>query len=174
MVKNQAWEAYIFPGGSDGRESAYNAEDLSSIPGWGRSPGEGNGNTLQYSCQDRGAWQATVHEAVNSQTWLSGLHFTAFHFLGTGSLTWHIKKYSDYCGQEVTFIPESQHDDCFIFCNQLPTLEINDIGCSFNKCFQYLVCSVCSVGARDFVALKIASGSCCHKLTFQWREIHSK
>ena len=37
-----------FPGGSDGKASAYNAGDLGSIPGWGRSPGEGNGNPLQY------------------------------------------------------------------------------------------------------------------------------
>ena len=50
------------PGGSDGRVSSYNAGDLGSIPGSGRSPGEGNGNPLQYSClgnsMDRGAWQA--------------------------------------------------------------------------------------------------------------------
>ena len=39
-----------FPGGSDGKESACNAEDPDSIPGLGRSPGEGNGNPLQYSC----------------------------------------------------------------------------------------------------------------------------
>ena len=39
-----------FPGGSDGKASAYNAGDLGSIPGSGRSPGEGNGNPLQYSC----------------------------------------------------------------------------------------------------------------------------
>ena len=39
-----------FPGGSDGKESAYNAGYLDSIPGLGRSPGEGNGNPLQYSC----------------------------------------------------------------------------------------------------------------------------
>ena len=39
-----------FPGGSDGKASAYNAEDLGSIPGSGRSPREGNGNPLQYSC----------------------------------------------------------------------------------------------------------------------------
>ena len=49
-----------FPGGSDGKASAYNARDLSSVPGLGRSPGEGNGNSLQYSClenpMDRGAW----------------------------------------------------------------------------------------------------------------------
>ena len=47
-----------FPGGSDGKASAYNAGDLGSIPGLGRSPGEGNGNPLQYSClknpMDRG------------------------------------------------------------------------------------------------------------------------
>ena len=39
-----------FPGGSDSKESACNAGDLGSIPGLGRSPGEGNGNPLQYSC----------------------------------------------------------------------------------------------------------------------------
>ena len=39
-----------FPGGSDGKESACNAEDPAVIPGWERSPEEGNGNTLQYSC----------------------------------------------------------------------------------------------------------------------------
>ena len=39
-----------FPGGSDGKASAYNAGDPSSIPGLGRSPGEGNDNPLQYSC----------------------------------------------------------------------------------------------------------------------------
>ena len=39
-----------FPGSSDGKASAYNAGDWSLIPGWGRSPGEGDGNPLQYSC----------------------------------------------------------------------------------------------------------------------------
>ena len=47
------------------QESAYNAGDTGSIPGFGRSSGEGNGNPLQYSClenpMDRGAWRATVH-----------------------------------------------------------------------------------------------------------------
>ena len=54
-----------FPDGSDGKESACNAEDLGLIPGSGRSPGEGNGNPLQYSClenpMDRGSLWATVH-----------------------------------------------------------------------------------------------------------------
>ena len=55
-----------FPHGSISREPACNVGDLGSIPGSGRSPGEGNGNPLQYSCLenaiDRGAWWATVHE----------------------------------------------------------------------------------------------------------------
>ena len=61
-----------FPGGSDGKESAHNAGDLSLIPGLGRSPGEGNGNPLQYSClenpKDRGVWRATAHGVAKSQT----------------------------------------------------------------------------------------------------------
>ena len=65
-----------FAGGSDGKESACNAGDPGSIPGSGRSPGEGNGYPLQYSCleipMDRGAWQTTVHGVEKSQTWLSG------------------------------------------------------------------------------------------------------
>ena len=60
---------------SDGKESACNAGDLGLIPGWGRSPGEGNGNLLQYSClenpMDRGAWRATVYGVAKSQAQLS-------------------------------------------------------------------------------------------------------
>ena len=55
-------------------ESACNAGDLSSIPGWGRSPGEENGNPLQYSCpensMDGGTRQATVHGIAKSGTQL--------------------------------------------------------------------------------------------------------
>ena len=55
--------------------SAGDAGDLGSIPGSGRSPGEGNGNPLQYSClknpMDRGAWGATVHGVAKSRTQLS-------------------------------------------------------------------------------------------------------
>ena len=64
-----------FLGGSDGKASAYNAGDLGSIPGLGRSPGEGNGNPLQYYClenpMDRGAWWATAHGVSKSRTRLS-------------------------------------------------------------------------------------------------------
>ena len=61
-----------FPGGSEDKASACNTGDQGSIPGLGRSPGEGNGNPLQYSCLenpvDRGAWRATVHGVTKSQT----------------------------------------------------------------------------------------------------------
>ena len=57
------------------KASAYNAGDPGSVPVLGRSPGEGNGNPLQYSClenpMDRGAWRATVHGVANSWTRLS-------------------------------------------------------------------------------------------------------
>ena len=63
------------PGGSDSKASAYNAGDPGSIPGLGRSLGEGNGNPFQYSCLenpiDGRARQATVHGVAESQTRLS-------------------------------------------------------------------------------------------------------
>ena len=66
---------WSFPGGSEGKASTCNAGDLNSIPGSGRSLGEGNGNPLQYSClenpMDRGGWQAIVHGVTKSQTGLS-------------------------------------------------------------------------------------------------------
>ena len=50
MVAQTSLVGQDFPGGPDGKVSAYNAGDPGSIPGLGRSPGEGNGNPLQYSC----------------------------------------------------------------------------------------------------------------------------
>ena len=59
-----------FPGGSDGKESAWNVGDPVLTPRLGRSPGEENGYPLQYSCLEnsmlRGAWQATVHGVAES------------------------------------------------------------------------------------------------------------
>ena len=61
-----------FPGGSEVKASACNVGDLGLIRGLGRSPGEGNGNPLQYSClenpMDGGAWWATVHRVAKSWT----------------------------------------------------------------------------------------------------------
>ena len=68
-----------FPGGSDGKASAYNVGDPGSIPGSGRSPGEGNGNSLQYSClenpMDGGAWWDIVNGVTKSRTRLSDFTF---------------------------------------------------------------------------------------------------
>ena len=68
-----------FPGGSKSKESACNAGDLGSIPGLGRSPGEGNDNPLQYSCLENpmegGAWSASVHGVTKSGTRLSDFTF---------------------------------------------------------------------------------------------------
>ena len=67
---------------SEGKVSACNAGDLGSIPGLERSPEEGNGNPLQYSClenpMDGGVWWATVHWVTKSRTQLSYFTFTFF------------------------------------------------------------------------------------------------
>ena len=68
-------ESLGFPDDSDGKETACSAGDPGSIPGSGRSPGEGNGNPLLYSCLEnpleRGAWLATVQVVAKSQIRLS-------------------------------------------------------------------------------------------------------
>ena len=58
----------VFPGGSNGKESACSAGDLGLIPGLERSPGEGNGYPVKYSCLsiDRGAWRTTAHGGIES------------------------------------------------------------------------------------------------------------
>ena len=68
-----------FPGGSVGKESACNAEDLGLSLGLGRSPGEGNGSTLQYSGLENSV-DCIVQGVVKSWTWLSKFRFH-FHFL---------------------------------------------------------------------------------------------
>ena len=77
-VCNEAWRSSPWMWiaqqyrGSDNKEFTCNAGDLGSIPGWGRFPGGGHGNPLQYSClenpMNRGAWQATVHGLAKSWT----------------------------------------------------------------------------------------------------------
>ena len=72
-----SYQSISFLGGSDGKESSYNAGDLGLIPGLGRSPGEGKGNPLQCTCLeypiDRGACLATVCGVTKSQIWLKWL-----------------------------------------------------------------------------------------------------
>ena len=76
------WDEFslTFPGGSVVKNLSANAGDVGSISGWGSSPGEGNGNSLQCSYLgnpiDRGAWQATAHEAVE---WDTAEHTHTYH-----------------------------------------------------------------------------------------------
>ena len=83
MASREAiWKGFL--GGSEGKEYTCSAGDLGLILVSGTSPGEANGNPLQYPCledsMDRGAWQATVHGVAKSQTRLSDFTFT-FHYL---------------------------------------------------------------------------------------------
>ena len=82
-MSGQVWRVSAGEYGSDGKASAYSAGDPGSIPGSGRSPGEGNSNQLQYSClenpMDGEAWLATVHGVTKSWTRLS--NFTFFQYL---------------------------------------------------------------------------------------------
>ena len=94
-----------FPGGSDGKAFAYNAGDPGSIPGSRRSPGEGNGNPLQYSClenpMDRGAWWATVQGVTKSRTWLSDFAFTLYNFYSFYlRKSWEEKRHAYPLGQK--------------------------------------------------------------------------
>ena len=87
----------IFPGGSDSKESAFSAGDQGLIPESGRSPGEGNGNPLQYYClensMDRGAWQTTDLGLQRvRQDWVTNT-FT-FNFFMYFSLNWSIPEFS--------------------------------------------------------------------------------
>ena len=89
-----------FSGSSAVKASASNVGDPGLIPGLGRSPGEGNGNPLQYSClknpMDGGAWWATVHGVAKSWTRLSDFTFTfqvgeelIFEYANTQKLSTH-------------------------------------------------------------------------------------
>ena len=73
LIKSNVYSLCGFRGGSVVKNPPANAgdvKDMGSIPGWGRSPGGGHGNSLQYSCLEnpmvRGAWQAIVHRVAKS------------------------------------------------------------------------------------------------------------
>ena len=115
---------YRFTGissGSDGKASDYNVGDLGSIPGLGRSSGEGNGNPLQYSClenpMDGGAWWATVPGVAKSQTRQSDF----IHSL-TYRLKNYNKKHHHHLSSYVPFCANS-----FTYCSIKTTFEIGPI-----------------------------------------------
>ena len=78
-----------FPGGSAGKEAPCNGGDLGSIPGSGRSPGEGNGYPLQYSGLEN-SMDCIVHGVTKSRTRLSDFHFISF---------WRIRRGMLWCGK---------------------------------------------------------------------------
>ena len=102
-----------FAGGSDGKESACNAGDLGSIPGLQGSPGEGNGNPLQYSrlenFMERGPRWAKVHAVANSQTRLTSSHF---YFLSCGGRSFH---WHGCCGHQGESARESVKPACYYY-----------------------------------------------------------
>ena len=91
------WLTQGFAGGSDSKESACNMGDLGLIPGLGRSPGECNGNPLQYSClenpMDGGVWWSTVHGVAKETDMTERLHFH-IHTLG---LPWWLSGQESTC-----------------------------------------------------------------------------
>ena len=85
-VHKGAWASQVGLVVKNPPANAGDVRDSDSIPGSGRSPGKGHGNPLQYSClenpMDKGAWQATVHGAVKSETQLS-MHACKLLTIGT-------------------------------------------------------------------------------------------
>ena len=116
VEKNSKQSMNVFPGGSVSKESACYAGDLGSIPGLGRSPGEGHGNPLQYSCLEhsmefsRGAWWATVHGVAKSRTRLSDQHF---HFHGKSMFNF-LKNCHSIFHSDLTIVHSHQqmHEGC--------------------------------------------------------------
>ena len=148
-----------FPGGSEVKASAWNAGDLSSIPGSGRSPGEGKGNPLQYSClenpMDGGAWWATVHGVTKSRTRLSDLTHTQgtfYQFVFFKTRCWFINgKEQALRKWHVTIIQLLT----FFYMKLVPVLSCTQrlMDCFLRACW-YSGCSVSSLkNCRYFIVL---------------------
>ena len=103
----------------NGKEPACQAWDEDSIPGSGRSPGEGNGNPLQYSClgnpTDRGAWWAAIHGVAKSRTWLKQLNIHALIHLDIPIITISYKCWDNY----VYILPKKKIQSLFFLTLQI-------------------------------------------------------
>ena len=124
-----------FPVGSDGKESACNEGDRGSIPGSGRSPGEGNDYPLQYSClensMDREAWKATVRGDAKSWTLLNDQHFhfhkhnileLNLHCTGSSSIGAWVVTYRKEDKSKKKDIKKSTNNKCWRGCREKGTL----------------------------------------------------
>ena len=115
-----------FPCGSAGKESACNAGDLGLIPGLGRSPGEGKGYPLQYSCLGN-SMDCVAHRVAKRHDWESFTH-SLLTISGSSMSPWLQISSSFSCINEVNFSPNG----CFIECHSVP----------FLPCFEMLVFKV--------------------------------
>ena len=86
LLKYKHLDSIDFPGGSDSKASVYNEGDLGSIPGSGRSPAEGNGNPLQYSCLENPMNRSLVGYSPWGRKELDMTERLHFHFLLKGLL----------------------------------------------------------------------------------------
>ena len=156
------WHEFVFashgsglPGGSDGKASVYNAGDLGSIPGSGRSARERNGNPLQYSClgksMDRGAWQATVHGVAKSQTRVSDFTFLPFLMVLPTS---HV-----YMFVHIFIFPSSQNGLLPSF-QTLKKLEIGNLFNSFILPFAPSRNCLCFCGFSQYLGHGLLSQCC--------------
>ena len=130
-----------FPSGSGGKVSTCQAGDLGSIPGLGISPGEGNGNPLQFSCMDnsmdRGAWIAIIYGVSKSQTWLKQLSMHAHPFFDW--VTWFFFFFTLNCMRHLYILEISQSPVSHIICKYfLPFHKLSfHFIISFTKSFKF-------------------------------------
>ena len=128
------YPALSFPGGSEIKASACNAGDLGLTPGSGRSPGEGNGYPLQYSClenpMDRGVWWATIHRVTKSWTRPSNFTFTFTFFPPHGILN-KACILEDHTPNEMDFYPGKE----------LKTALMNELYIYYHNNSKYQHCS---------------------------------
>ena len=153
-------ESHGFPGGSDSKESACNAGDLGSIPGLGKSPGEGHGNPLQYSClensTDRGAWRATVHATAKSLTQLSVISWNLMLWFNLSLFLWPCAHY--YYEYLHTSTPSWVLS---------VTFRTSSLSLASNKLRINLLPPLCEVWAkRSFLKLSLLIWLCCLKLIY--------
>ena len=130
-----------FPGGSEVNACACNAGDLGSVPGLGRSPGQGNGNPLWYSCLenpiDRGVWQATVHRVVKrvGHDWacIHPPHTHSSLFIPFQCFNIHILQARRHFSEPTLKAHWVQFDHLHQLSGFLFWLIISKLGCEWNK-----------------------------------------
>ena len=109
LLQEKYFNSFLMSDGSDGKAYARNAGDRDSIPGSGRSPGEGNGNPLQYSCLENsmggGAWWAIVHGVAKSWTQLSDFSLHNVRY----------KEKEKICVKRLGFQPLFKENKCPLF-----------------------------------------------------------